>query len=108
MRSDIRQAVGRHREEPFPRALDADVGEDGNSSSKYSRSVPRRRRELRRAPRARLDRTIRAAEQQPAIRRPAHVVIRPRGIPQHHVAEAKPRRVRRRSDWSPARRCGAS
>ncbi len=40
------------------------------------------------APLARADESIAATEQQPMLRRPSSVVIRPFGVPDHHITEA--------------------
>ena len=87
MRTDVRKAVGRHREKTFPRMLDADAGQRWKNRLEVGAQLPRRGRELRGPLSSAADRPIGAAQKEPMLRRPSRVVIRPLGVPDHHVSE---------------------
>src|SRR5687767_11464144 len=87
VRADVGQAVWRDREDAIPRVVDADAGKRWQMGLEVLAQLSRAFSEQ--ALQARPRRTVGATEQQPMIRGPSHVVIRPFGVPQHDGSQTK-------------------
>ena len=87
MRSDIRQAVWRHRKKAFPRAIDTDLGQCRENHLEILAQLVRGHREPVVTSLPGSNWPVGTAEQQSMVGRPACVVIWPLGIPDHDVPQ---------------------
>jgi len=88
MRPNVRKSIGRRRKQPLPRIVALDGRQRRQELVEVMTEASHTFAEGPNAPAPRDLRSIAAAEYETAIGRPARIVVRPRGIPEHHIAEA--------------------